>query len=65
MRFVIARVSMYSLVLFFTSWIVTSGRLPLPMIGAWSIDCVICSASSCRSVEPNWLVTVSTAPASP
>ena len=60
-----ARVSMYSLVLFFTSCTVTIGRLPLAMTGACSIERVIDSAIICRSVEPNWLVTVSTPRASP
>src|SRR5512137_2197030 len=66
MRLVMARVSMYSLVLFFTSWTVTMGRLPLWITGdSDSIDCDMDSASICRSVDPNWLVTVSTEPASP
>jgi hypothetical protein len=62
---VIARVSMYSLVLFFTSCTVTIGRLPLMMAGACSIERVIDSAIICRSLEPNWLVIVSGARASP
>ena len=50
---VIARVSMYSLVLFLTSCTVTIGRLPPATTGACSIERVMDSAIICRSVEPN------------
>ena len=60
-----ARVSMYSLVLFLTSCTVTIGRLPLAITGACCIERAMDSAIICRSVEPNWLVTVSTPRASP
>ncbi len=60
---VISRVSMYSLVLFFTSYTCTTGR------PRSTPDCarerVMLSAIICRSVEPNSLVTVSTALVSP
>ncbi|MNC87372.1 hypothetical protein D3C83_30930 [compost metagenome] len=61
----IARVSMYSLVLFFTSCTVTIGRLLEAMTGELSMDRVMDSAINCRSVEPNSFVTVSTPRASP
>ena len=56
---------MYSLVLFLTSCTVMIGRPPPVTIGVLSIERVIDSAIICRSVEPNWLVTVSTPRASP
>src|SRR4051812_8523045 len=62
---VMARVSMYSLVLFLTSCTVTIGRLPLAMIDVCCMERAMVSAIICRSVEPNWLVTVSIPRASP
>jgi hypothetical protein len=56
---------MYSLVLFFTSCTVTIGRLPLAIADVCCMERAIASAIICRSVEPNWLVTVSTPRASP
>ena len=63
MEFITLVVSMYSLVLFFTVEIVTVGR-PWKMPVS-SKPPVIFSAIICRSVEPNSLVTSSTALASP
>ena len=60
-----ARVSMYSLVLLRTSCTVTTGRLLLTITGACDIERAIDSAIICRSVEPYWLVRVSTPLASP
>src|SRR6218665_3975242 len=62
-EFITLVVSMYSLVLFFTVEIVTVGR-PWKMPVSSSPP-VIFSAIICRSVEPNSLVTNSTALASP